>query len=100
MRTPAKKSLKPRKNQSTSKGMAAVGKKGITVRFEDKEMEKLDELAERYRVTSATVLRWALRALSDYVDLNNGRIMLPLDFGQALAKKPAPRKGRGDSDRY
>ena len=55
-------------------------KKGITVRFEDHEMAKLDELAARYHVSSATILRWALQALAEYVEINDGRIILPLDF--------------------
>jgi hypothetical protein len=73
-------------------------KKGITVRFEDHEMAKLDELAARYHVSSATILRWALQALAEYVELNGGRILLPLDFsnfrpptadeGSTAKKKP------------
>jgi hypothetical protein len=40
----------------------ATEKKGITVRFEMSEMEELDALSDRYRVSSATIIRWALRA--------------------------------------
>lgn len=58
----------------------AVGKKGITVRFTDEEMKQLEELAERYQVSLATILRWALRALAEYVEHCDGRITLPLDF--------------------
>jgi hypothetical protein len=57
-------------------------KKGITVRFEDHEMQQLDDLAERYQVTSATIIRWSLRALAEYVRMNDGRIVLPLDFSR------------------
>lgn len=60
--------------------MAINNRKGITVRFEDDEMAKLDELAARYHVSSATIIRWALKALADYVEVNGGRIVLPLDF--------------------
>jgi hypothetical protein len=60
--------------------MSISNRKGITVRFEDEEMAKLDELAARYHVSSATIIRWALKALADYVEINNGRIVLPLDF--------------------
>jgi hypothetical protein len=63
--------------------MKAV-KKGITVRFEEHEMRKLDELAHRYQVTSATIMRWSLKALYDYVERNEGRIVLPLDFSRLL----------------
>ena len=60
--------------------MTIANRKGITVRFEDEEMAKLDELAARYHVSSATIIRWALKALADYVTVNDGRIVLPLDF--------------------
>lgn len=46
-------------------------------------MDRLDRLAARYRVSSATVLRWSLQALSEYVDAQGGRITLPLDFSSA-----------------
>lgn len=60
----------------------ASGKTGITVRFENQEMQVLDGLAERYRVTSATIIRWALRGLADHVERNGGRLMLPLQLGK------------------
>jgi hypothetical protein len=60
--------------------MSASSRKGITVRFEDHEMAKLEELASRYHVTSATIIRWALKALAEYVEANGGVIVLPLDF--------------------
>lgn len=66
--------------------MSANNRKGITVRFEDAEMEKLEELASRYHVSSATIIRWALKALAEYVEVNNGRITLPLDFSTVYAK--------------
>jgi hypothetical protein len=44
-------------------------------------MRSLVDLAKRYHVSSATVLRWALQALAEHVRLNNGKITLPLDFG-------------------
>jgi hypothetical protein len=58
------------------------GKKGITVRFEDEEMARLEELAHRYQVSSATILRWALRALAEYVRIKGGKLVLPLDFSE------------------
>lgn len=75
--------------------MSISNRKGITVRFEDDEMAKLDELAQRYHVSSATIIRWALKALADYVEINNGRIVLPLDFTtfyQKAATFPAELK--------
>jgi len=75
--------------------MTIANRKGITVRFEDDEMAKLDELAARYHVSSATIIRWALKALADYVEINNGRIILPLDFStfyKQASEYPAPLK--------
>ena len=66
-------------------------KQGITVRFDEGEMQELANLAERYRVSSATILRWALRALGNHVERNEGRLVLPLDFGDAAVEKPAKR---------
>lgn len=66
--------------------MTTSNRKGITVRFEDHEMEKLEELATRYHVSSATVIRWALKALAEYVEVNDGKITLPLDFSSFYQK--------------
>lgn len=57
-------------------------KKGITVRFEDEEMDRISELAKRYNVNVTTVIRWAINALYDYVQANGGKITLPLDFSK------------------
>lgn len=65
------------------------GKKGITVRFEESEMQVLDGLADRYRVSSATVIRWALRALANHVERNNGRLVLPLELDDQAVPKAA-----------
>ncbi len=68
--------------------MSKESKKGITVRFENHEMEQLEKLASRYKVTSAVVIRWALAALVEYVNRNNGKIALPLDFSQMPVSPP------------
>lgn len=60
----------------------ATDKKGITVRLEEDELKALDTLAQRYRVSSATIMRWALRALADHVERNDGRLVLPLELGR------------------
>jgi hypothetical protein len=74
----------------------ATEKQGITVRFDEGEMQELGSLAERYRVSSATILRWALRALGNHVERNEGRLVLPLDFGDAAVDtatdKPAKKQ--------
>lgn len=62
------------------------------MRFEDDEMQMLEDLAARYHVSSATIIRWSLKALADYVEINGGRIILPLDFSafyQQAQKFPA-----------
>ena len=69
----------------------ATEKQGITVRFDEGEMQELGGLAERYRVSSATILRWALRALGNHVERNEGRLVLPLDFGDTATDKPAKK---------
>lgn len=66
----------------------ATEKKGITVRFEVSEMQELDALSDRYRVSSATIIRWALRALANHVERNEGRLVLPLELGEDVAAKP------------
>ena len=63
-------------------------KKGITVRFEESEMNELDALSDRYRVSSATIIRWALRALANHVERNDGRLVLPFELGDDAAAKP------------
>lgn len=64
-----------------------AGKKGITVCFEDEEMARLEELARCYQVSSATILRWALRALAEYVRHKGGKLVLPLDFSELDCKE-------------
>jgi predicted transcriptional regulator len=65
----------------------ATEKNGITVRFDESEMGELDALADRYRVSSATIIRWALRALADHVERNEGRLVLPFELGEEAAVK-------------
>ena len=57
-------------------------------------MQELGGLAERYRVSSSTILRWALRALGNHVERNEGRLVLPLDFGDTAVDKAAKKPGR------
>ena len=56
----------------------ATLKKGITIRFEDEEMAQLEEVAARYHVSAVTIIRWALKALHEYVEANDGKITLPM----------------------
>jgi predicted transcriptional regulator len=69
----------------------AVVKKGITVRFDESELRELDTLADLYRASSATIIRWALRALAHHVERNEGRLVLPFELGEeATAKVESP----------
>lgn len=72
----------------------ASEKKGITVRFEDDEMERIALLAKRYNVNPTTIIRWAIIALYDYVEANGGKITLPLDFSKIYEslESAAPRE--------
>lgn len=71
----------------------ATDKKGITVRFEDEEMERVNELARRYNVNSTTVIRWACNALYEYVEANGGKITLPLDFSMIFEAVESKAEG-------
>jgi hypothetical protein len=69
----------------------ATEKQGITVRFDEGEMQELGSLAERYQVSSATIIRWALRALGNHVERNEGRLVLPLELGDTVVEKAAKK---------
>ena len=69
----------------------ATEKQGITVRFDEGEMQELGGLAERYQVSSATIIRWALRALGNHVERNEGRLVLPLELGDTVVEKAAKK---------
>ena len=59
-------------------------------------MQERGSLAERYRVSSATVIRWALRALSNHVEGHDDRMILPLELNdQAVPKAAKTAKKRG-----
>ncbi len=75
----------------------ATQKKGITVRFEESEMQELDALADRYRVSSATIIRWSLRALANHVERNEGRLVLPLELGDEGLVKPKSAPAQKDA---
>lgn len=77
------------------------GKRGVTVRFEDDEMAELERLAKRYRVSFATIIRWALHALAEHVGRNEGRLILPVELERQFDIKligkgaePATRKAK------
>ena len=55
-------------------------KTALSLRLDPPQLERLQELATRYKVTDANIIRWALDALSDYVAQHRGHCMLPIDF--------------------
>lgn len=55
-------------------------KKGISVRFTDKELDRLETLADRYNVPMTQIIRWAITALDDYATANDKKLTLPVDF--------------------
>jgi hypothetical protein len=58
-------------------------------------MQELDALADRYRVSSATIIRWSLRALANHVQRNEGRLVLPLELGdEGLVKSESLKNQR------
>ena len=44
-----------------------------------------------YQVSSATIIRWALRALGNHVERNEGRLVLPLELGDTVVEKAAKK---------
>lgn len=61
----------------------------LTIRIKPEEYRELQNLTERYKVSQATVVRWAIDALNDYIEKNNGRVTLPVDFTEILNASPA-----------
>jgi predicted transcriptional regulator len=57
-----------------------------TIRMPRDQAEKLHNLAERFGVTDAVVIRWAVEALLDYAAAHGGTIHLPLDLSTQWKK--------------
>jgi hypothetical protein len=72
-------------------------KKGITVRFEEDELARIEALAKKCIVNPTTVIRWGVNAILDYHEASGGKITLPLDFaGFFSAANPIQlEKGNG-----
>ncbi|TAF23028.1 MAG: hypothetical protein EAZ71_13405 [Verrucomicrobia bacterium] len=60
------------------------------------ELQVLDGLEDRYQVSSATVIRWALRALANHMERNNGRLILPLKLDDQEVPKAAKTSKKRD----
>lgn len=61
----------------------------ITVRLTEQEFTELKTLSERYRVSRATVVQWAIEALEEHIRRNKGKVALPLDFRDIISQEPA-----------
>lgn len=77
--------------------MASDSSSTFTLRIPNDQIGKIKDLAERYKVTDAQIIRWGLDALFQYVERHGGRLHLPIDFDllweevQATAPKPHPQ---------
>lgn len=58
-----------------------------SIRFTAAQMEQLEELANRYSVDVATVVRWSVDALIQHVERHGGRLHLPVNFDEAWEQK-------------
>lgn len=67
--------------------------KNISVRFTAEEIDKIQEMSERYSVPQATVIRWGIETLLSYAARSNGKITLPIswdDVTPAHLSEPQP----------
>lgn len=60
----------------------------LTIRMKPEEYQELQHMTERYKVSQATVIRWAIDALHGYIEHNGGRVTLPVDFTETLNARP------------
>lgn len=82
-----------------------VAKQISTFRLSAEHAEIIGRLADRFGVTQATVIRWAVDALIRYAEKHGDRLVLPIDFtevwaevtreaaGNQSAEAPAPESG-------
>ncbi len=74
----------------------------FSVRIPKADRDWLVDIAAAYGVDAVVVIRWAIDALRRYVEANNGRVHLPIDFrevwkqieAEAAAAAPAADKKR------
>ena len=52
----------------------------FTLRIPHEQAAKVKELADKFLVTEAQVVRWGLDALIKYVDRHQGQLHLPINF--------------------
>lgn len=67
--------------------------RAITIRFTDAEFSAIQELAERFGVSTGVIVRWSCEALLNHVDHHGGELHLPLDLSSTWKKYgPKPKK--------
>jgi hypothetical protein len=52
----------------------------FTLRLTTTQQDRVKELADRFEVGEAQVIRWGVDALLRYVDRHGGQLHLPIDF--------------------
>lgn len=71
------------------------------VRLDPGQREALEKLASSTGIDASQLVRFAIKAILDYADANNGRILLPLNFSETFMVKakeePAALKPRRES---
>lgn len=67
-------------------------KAAISLRLDEAQASQVATLAAQWDVNEATVIRWALKALYDYVVANDGKLPIPIDFTELwrLAGRVSP----------
>jgi len=54
----------------------------IPVRLSPEQMAAIHRLAKEHDTTDAQIIRWAIKALLEYIDLHNGKLVMPFDFNE------------------
>jgi Ribbon-helix-helix protein, copG family len=70
----------------------------LSIRLDDEQLDKVKEIAAKFRVGEADVIRWAIDALVEYVAHHDGHLHLPIQFDVLWAKvtAAAPAEARDD----
>ena len=74
--------------------------KNLTIRLDESEFDQLQLLTSRYKVSQANVIRWAIEALGEYVQRNDNKVTLPIDFDDILNQRQPASSLREQSASY
>jgi hypothetical protein len=67
----------------------------IPVRLDEDQIAKVRGFSQRFSVTDAQIVRWAIDAFIRYVELHDGDLRLPLDFSKFWPQVEASGKLAG-----